>query len=116
MVAAPYLVQESLFPKFVELADEIADEIALMFHDEVIFRLDVLLESRLITKDQYPMLEQLDSMFDDKPKEYWTKNALQYSEELEQCRLLARRILTTFTVDFDDNPSIGWITFVPTNK
>ncbi|WP_291571895.1 hypothetical protein [Clostridium sp. UBA4548] len=96
MVAAPYSVQVTLFPKNLP----IADEIALNFCDEVEYQIDYLLENELITDIQYEKIRQLGKKFSqmssDKTQDYWSLESLQNSEQWGQCRKLAREILEIF--------------------
>lgn len=92
IVAAPYEIQKKSFPEFVS----VADEIALTFYEEVMLRSDTLFKYGMLEEKQYEETKKLNHMFDEmsKNKTIWTLEALRNSAEWEQCRKIAKEILS----------------------
>lgn len=91
IIASPYEIQKKSFPEFVN----IADELALTFHEEVMLRSDTLFKYGMMEDKQYERIKKLSLKFDeiDNKKEIWTVEALMNLDEWEDCRQIAREIL-----------------------
>lgn len=93
-------VQKSLFPDFVNVADELAVEWEIAL-DEVNENTDLTEEQRLVVKvlDDYML-----SISGPANIQYWNNDALCHSTEWNNMRILARNILTVMGWDFVPPP------------
>ena len=99
-LAQPSDVQRSLFPSFVEVADELALDFDEHYRDLPSFL-------SIFTREQAQRIEELNAALDaasgPEHGELWTMEALDHSSEWQCCRELARRVIE----------AMGWSSAAP---
>lgn len=108
LLSADFSVQIDALPPFVE----VADEIALIYHECVLLS-DQMLDAGLISKDQLDRVVNIDERLAEMSNEesYWTLEALQHNPEWDTIRTQAKKILVSMEVP-QSEPDLSWITFV----
>lgn len=105
LVASNFDVQISVMPFYVN----VPDEIALVFED--VFNLvEKLVEQGLLSDYQKKALVKLNNSLD--RINVWTVDALQYADEWNAVRMLARHVLTAFNENDTKIPNLFWLQFV----
>lgn len=100
LMASDYDKQTALLPKGIN----IADEIALVFADEVIAVKDILFQKGMLSKEECDLITSIDNKLNEMSKlcnfTLWTANALKQSSNWEYCRNKAQILLSSLG-DFD---------------
>lgn len=76
----------------------IADEIALVFDDEVIAIMNILYESGMLSLEECRLINDIGNILSEMSKKYdkslWTIDALKQSKSWEECRKKAKKLLS----------------------
>ena len=95
LMASDYEKQIALLPKGIN----IADEIALVFDDEVIAVSNILFQKGMLSKEEYDLIISIGNKLNEMSKLHdftlWTITALKYSENWKYCRNKAQILLSS---------------------
>lgn len=94
LMASNYEKQIDTLPKAIN----IADEIALVFDDEVVAVMDTLYKDGMLSLDECALINDINNKLSEMGKKHdksiWTLEALKGSNLWEQCREKARQLLS----------------------
>jgi hypothetical protein len=110
LAAADYEIQIQSFPNFVHVPDEIAILLA-----DSIFILDEPGLPELAKTGVIDKIRELDQYFINLPKEKFTFDALQTSQDWEKARQVAKSILDELGLE-KEKPNLDWVKFIKNSK
>ena len=102
LLASPFEIQISAFPKNEFPPDEIADEIDYKCHITESF-----FKEGFVTLNEYENVKLINEKFKSFTKEDWTIEAMNKSSKWKKIREMALKALETFRVDYA-KPNIYW--------